>query len=153
MSIPVRRRRRYRFPSRFRKFGGLFSMLNVQALRFLCVVKWANKTNLCRAGWTCTEDRDVFSPSSKEGNRSDFWWGQNPCPRVPVLLGSPVVKQIRKSSEQFIFYSESVFCSAETDCSSGQFQVLTAGPRSPLSPPLPFCNERGEAWMHIEQWS
>lgn len=151
----------HHLPSSFRKFRVLLSKLNVHALQFLCVVKWGDEINVCRAGWTCTENRDVFSPSSDEWNKSVTFVGVKICARLcPALLGQPaqplgssVVQQIRKSSEQFIVYSKSVFCSVEADCSSGQFQVLTAGPRSPSSPPFPFWNERGKAWMHIEQWS
>lgn len=73
------------------------------------------------------------------------------CPALPgqgSLLSCRVpggaARQIRKFCEAFIVYSESVFCSVEADCSSGQFQVLTAGPPSPSSPPLPVWDERGE---------
>lgn len=93
-----------------------------------------------------------FGASPAGCNRSAIS-GSQPCPAAlprparaaPSAAGSLLQqRQIRKFCEPFIVSSESGFCSAEADCSPGQFQVLTAGPPSPSSPPLPVWDERGE---------
>lgn len=160
MYFPVRRKGAHGYlPSSFGKFSVLFSKCDVHALQLLCCWRrWWHKLLQSRQS-LC---KDVFSPSLDEWNMSVILgWvtarGQQ-CPALPgqgslINCWGPAAQQIRKFCEPFIVYSESVFCSVEADCSSGQFQVLTAGPPSPSSPPLPVWDERGEVWMHIEQWS
>lgn len=164
MLFPVRRKGAHdHLPSSFGKFSVLFSKCVVSALQLLCC--WRKWWHKFLQGWQriC---KDMFSPSPDEWNMNVVLVGGGsqlmPSSALPCLAraawsaaGVPggAAQQIRKFCEPFIVYSESMFCSVEADCSSGQFQVLTAGPPSPSSPPLPVWDERGEVWMHIEQWS
>lgn len=142
MHFPIRRKGGHdRSPPSFGKRGALFPRRDVQ-------LRSSSVAGQGRQGWRGAG----FGASPAGWNRSAIP-GSQPCPAAlprparaaPSAAGSLLQqRQIRKFCEPFIVSSESGFCSAEADCSPGQFQVLTAGPPSPSSPPLPVWDERGE---------